>query len=204
MGVDVKICGLTNRDDALQALDAGADYLGFILYAKSPRYIAAADLRRLLEGLGRPVQAVGVFVNLAPHDVQVVAMDCGLAVVQIHGDEAGAGFTEVTAPVWRALRRCEGGWQPGPEQWPAVRYVVDATVPGEYGGTGVLADWNAAAVLAETRATMLSGGLNAENVAEAVRRVRPVGVDVSSGVEASPGKKDPARVAAFIRAAKGA
>ena len=85
-----------------------------------------------------------------------------------------------------------------------MRYVVDATVTGEYGGTGVRADWGAAATLAETHAIMLSGGLTVENVAEGVRQVRPVGVDVSSGVESAPGRKDHARVAAFIRAAKGA
>lgn len=193
---------MTNRDDARAALDAGADYLGFVLYAKSPRYVSPGDLRRLLERDGGLTRAVGVFVNMPAREVAVVADDCGLVAVQVHGDEAAAGFTELARPVWRALRLEAGVWHPPPARWPAVRYVVDAAVAGQYGGTGTLADWDAAATLAETQAIMLSGGLTPTNVADGIRRVRPVGVDVSSGVEASPGRKDHRKIRDFVQAAR--
>lgn len=108
-------------------------------------------------------------------------------------------------PVWRVLRRAPAGWRPAePEAWAAVRYVVDANVPGFYGGTGKTADWAAAAVLATKVKVMLSGGLTVQNVGDGMRRVRPVGVDVASGVEASPGRKDPLRMKQFIAAVRAA
>lgn len=204
MHLDVKICGMTNRDDAMAALEAGADYVGFIVYEKSLRGIRASALRRLLEKHGEITGAVGVFVNMPAAEVASIAADCGLAAVQIHGDEAPAGFEGGAVPVWRAVRQRDGQWAPVPDAWPAERYVVDATVPGQYGGTGIKADWDAAAKLAETQRIMLSGGLTPAEVAEAVRRVRPLGVDVASGVEREPGKKDRRAVADFIRAAKSA
>lgn len=106
-------------------------------------------------------------------------------------------------PVWRAVKRVAAAWAPVPAQWPAARYLVDAAVAGQYGGTGQVADWAAAAELARAHAVMLAGGLTPENVAEAVRAVQPLGVDVVSGVEREPGRKDHARMAAFIRAARG-
>ncbi|MCE9613020.1 MAG: phosphoribosylanthranilate isomerase [Lentisphaerae bacterium] len=204
MPIDIKICGLTTRDDARAALEAGADYVGFVVYPKSPRHVSPTALRHLLEREGGITRAVGVFVNMTARDVATVADDCGLVAVQVHGDEDAAGFAGLARPVWRAVHLRSGTWQPAPEQWPAARYVVDATVPGQYGGTGVQADWDEAARLARARTIMLSGGLTPENVAGAIRRVRPTGVDVSSGVELSPGRKDHAKVAAFIQAARAA
>ncbi len=201
--MDVKICGLTNLEDAQVARDAGADFLGFILYAPSPRAVTPEVLARIVAGLGDGVRAVGVFVNMDAAEVAEIAGDCGLYGVQIHGDEQPEPFVDFNCPVWRAMR-IEGDVAiPTPSAWSAARYVIDAAVPGKYGGTGVKADWNVAAGIAREEAVMLAGGLTPLNVAEAIRSVSPLGVDVSSGVEAEPGRKDHEAVRAFVTAAKG-
>jgi len=202
--VEIKICGLTNRDDAAAALGAGADYLGFVLYAESPRGIRATQLRRILDKAGEIRNAVGVFVNRPRAEVLKIAEDCGLCAVQIHGDEAAEEFKDMPLPVWRALRLKGGECIPEPSAWPAERYVADASAPGLYGGTGLKTDWTAAAALARSRKVMLAGGLTPENVADAVRTVRPAGVDVAGGVEQLPGRKDRRKIEAFIRAARSA
>ena len=199
--VEVKICGLTNLTDALTASENGADYLGFVLYPGSPRHIAPAALERLVGKLPPKCRTVGVFVNEQPGRVVDIARSCGLHAVQIHGDEAAQEFAGLPWTLWRAVRLAGGAWLPDPGQWPAARVVVDAAAPG-YGGSGETADWDRAAELARQRPVLLAGGLTPDNVAEAVRRVQPVGVDVASGVEARPGVKDPSLVKAFIRNAK--
>lgn len=199
----VKICGLTNGEDARAAIEAGADFLGFVLYAKSPRGITPIALRAIMAGFGNVTpKAIGVFVNETREVVVRIAQECGLHAVQIHGDEQATDFTALPVPVWRALSVRDGVVTPSPAAWSADRYVVDAAAPGQYGGTGLMADWTAAAALARRDRVMLAGGLTPENVAEAVRQVRPLGVDVSSGVEQSPGRKDLRKVAAFIAAAR--
>ena len=203
MGTEVKISGLTNKDDALAALDAGADYLGFVLYAESPRGITVSAMTRILAGLALPFRAIGVFVNASRDTVERAAVDNGLYAVQLHGDEAPESFAGLPVPMWRAVRLRGGQARPAPETWAAERYVVDSAVPGLYGGTGVPADWSRAAQLARRHSIMLAGGLVPENVAEAIRAVRPRGVDVASGVEQAPGKKDLARLKDFVRLAKG-
>jgi phosphoribosylanthranilate isomerase len=202
MPIEIKICGLTNVDDARVARDAGADYLGFVLYPKSPRGIAAVTLRAILDALDCPGRAVAVCVNLPRAEVECIARDAGLCAVQIHGDEPAGEFANFPVPVWRAVRVGQAGATPDPAAWPAARYVVDAAAPGLYGGTGTPADWTEAARFAARRPTMLAGGLTPENVAEAIRRVRPLGVDVSSGVESAPGRKDWDRVRAFVERAR--
>ncbi len=199
----VKICGLTNLGDAEAALEAGADVLGFVLYSRSPRAIGADQLARIAESLPAEARLVGVFVNETPTTVQRVARQCRLHAVQVHGDEAADGFGDLAVPVWRAVRREGLGWRPAPAQWPAERYVVDAASP-LYGGTGEQTDWASAATLARQYRVMLAGGLTPENVAEAIATVQPHGVDVSSGVEASPGRKDLRKVAEFVKRAHAA
>ena len=204
MALAVKICGLTNRDDALHALECGADYIGFVLYAQSPRGISPMQLARIMDELPGTCRAVGVFVNMARRGVEQVAKDCRLHVAQLHGDEPAADFAGFSGQLWRAVRFQGGEWAPAPDGWPAESYVVDSAAGRSYGGTGVVGDWTAAAKFAASHRTMLAGGLNPGNVAEAIRAVRPAGVDTASGVESGPGRKDPARVREFIRAARGA
>jgi phosphoribosylanthranilate isomerase len=202
MATQIKICGLTNTEDALAALDAGADYLGFVMYAGSPRVNNEQNLRKIRSELPREARVIGVFVNEQPEIVAGIAGSCDLAAVQIHGDELPAGFESMPVPVWRAVHRHEDAWQPAPADWPAKRYVVDAAPAGQYGGSGIESDFNAAASLAQECPLMLAGGLRPENVAEAVKLVQPLGVDVSSGVESEPGCKDHGRIRDFIENVK--
>ncbi|MDA0991125.1 MAG: phosphoribosylanthranilate isomerase [Verrucomicrobia bacterium] len=204
MAVAVKICGLTTAEDAQAALAFGADYLGFILYAGSPRGISVDALAGILDAVPAIENAVGVFVNAEPDVVAAVGQMPGVVAVQLHGDEAAAPFADLTCPVWRAVRVRGATCVPSPAAWPADRYVVDADVPGQYGGTGRMADWDGARRLAVAQKVMLSGGLTPENVVDAIASVQPIGVDVSSGVEASPGRKDHAKVRAFIARARSA
>ncbi len=199
--IDIKICGLTNLDDARAALEAGADFLGFVLYPKSPRGITATQLARLADALPREARLIGVFVNEARKTIERIAGACRLHAVQIHGDEPSEAFAGLAWPVWRAVRWQEAVWQPAPGAWNAERYVADAPSP-HYGGTGEQGDWGAAAALAREQRVMLAGGLTPDNVAEAIRAVRPLGVDVSSGVEQAPGRKDVRKVEEFVRRAR--
>jgi phosphoribosylanthranilate isomerase len=201
-GIEVKICGLTNLDDAVAALECGADYLGFVLYAKSPRFITPAKIVQILGKINSPFKAVGVFVNMPRADVETAAADCGLHAVQLHGDESADEFAGMPLPVWRALKFERALVNPSPEKWAVVRYVVDAAVHGQYGGTGVMADWQRAAAIARKKPVMLAGGLTPDNVTDAIAAVNPLGVDVVSGVEAKPGKKDLNKLKQFIHAAK--
>ncbi|MDI6774151.1 MAG: phosphoribosylanthranilate isomerase [Verrucomicrobiota bacterium] len=203
MPLEIKICGLTNAEDAAAAAALGADYLGFVLYPKSPRATNARALARILSEMPQTARAVGVFVNSPRDEIEAVAADCGLRAVQLHGDEQPEDFRDMPAPVWRAVHFQRGVWTPRPADWPgAARYVVDAAVARQYGGTGVAADWLAARELAAGAPVMLAGGLTAESVAEAIRAVRPLGVDVAGGVESRPGRKDHGKMRAFIARAR--
>ncbi len=203
--IEVKICGLRRLEDALAAVELGADYLGFVLFKGSPRCIAPSRLAELVAGLPAGTRCVGVFVNAPAAEVARVVAACGLHAAQIHGDEPAAEFAGAGFRVWRALHVAGAACCPDPDDWPrAERFVLDAAPPGVYGGSGTVADWQLAARLARERRTILAGGLTPDTVAAAVRRVRPLGVDVSSGVEQAPGIKDRAKMAAFLAAARGA
>lgn len=200
--IEVKICGLTNLEDARAALDLGADYLGFVLFPRSPRYVTVSALAAILDKLPGSVRAVGVFVNESRSVVESVVATCGLCAAQLHGDEPPGDFRDMPTPIWRAVWRRDGKWTPAPADWRANRYVVDAAPQGVYGGGGVSADWKRAATLAKQHRILLAGGLTPDNVAKAIKVVKPSGVDVVSGVEAKPGKKNLKKVEAFIREAK--
>jgi phosphoribosylanthranilate isomerase len=202
--IEIKICGLTNAGDARTALAAGADYLGFVLYPGSRRAVTPATLAAIVADLPAAARTVGVFVDAPRETVLDVARACRLWAVQMHGAEAPGDWQGTGLRVWRAVRFAGGQWMPDPADWPAERWVVDAAVPGQPGGTGVTADWAAAARLAPRYRVMLGGGLTPANVAAAVTAVRPAGVDVASGVEAAPGRKDHGKIAAFIAAARAA
>ncbi|MDZ4198395.1 MAG: phosphoribosylanthranilate isomerase [Kiritimatiellia bacterium] len=198
----IKICGLTCVEDARAALEAGADFLGFVLYRGSPRYVSPDTLSALRRQLPESARCVGVFVNESAIEVERVARACGLCAVQLAGEERASEYRAFPFPVWRVVRYAAGEWTPDLNDWPAQRWVVDAAGPS-YGGSGRVADWAAAAALAGERPVMLAGGLTPENVADAIRAVRPAGVDVSSGVERKPGQKDGDRVRLLIEAARG-
>ncbi len=203
-GIKVKICGITNAEDARAAVDAGADALGFVLYAKSPRAVAPEVVRRIVADLPPLVLPIGVFVNEEAKRVRDLMDDCGLALAQLHGDETAAYCEALGRPVLKAIRlRSRADFLAVAELRGRAQvrgFVVDAYAEEAYGGTGTTADWALAAEAARAAPVLLAGGLTPDNVREAVEQVRPYGVDVSSGVERSPGKKDPAKIRAFISA----
>jgi len=204
----IKICGITNLNDALAAIDAGADLLGFNFYPKSPRLIDLGICRGItskLRNRSANVIFVGVFVNLPVAEIHAVMETCGLELAQLHGDEPPAMLAELGDRAFKAIRLSASTSVPA-SVYPFCRrpsvdrpaLLVDAAVKGVYGGSGVVADWLAAAELAKQIPLLLAGGLTPDNVAEAVRRVQPWGVDVASGVEASPGVKDPGKMKRFV------
>lgn len=207
----VKICGLTSLEDARVAMEAGADLLGFTFYPPSPRYIeperCAEIVRRLRESALGTVfstpRLVGLFVNVPAEQVAAVLERCGLDLAQLHGDEGPDVLEALGGRAFKAFRgngHDHDAFAAAGTGDPA--FLVDAAVAGRFGGTGKTGDWDGAAELARRYSLLLAGGLTPDNVAEAVARVRPWGVDVASGVEASPGKKDHAKVRAFVANAK--
>ena len=193
----VKICGITRLEDAEAAVAAGAGAIGFIFWPASPRFIDPHRARVIAAALPPFVTPVGVFVNQPLDYVNGVASLVRLGVVQLHGDESPQFANAVARPVMKAVSIGKADVR----LWPArVRLLLDAHDPLARGGTGRTIDWTAAAELASEREIVLAGGLKPENVADAVARVRPFGIDVSSGVERSPGIKDHQRLRALFEA----
>ena len=203
MTVRVKVCGIMRPGDAELAARLGAAWVGFVFWPRSPRCVEPAAARAILAGLPPHVGGVGVFVDRAPDEVNAIADEVGLAAVQLHGHESPAACRQCRRRVIKAVRLSgdSGGGGDDPDAvWPGATLLVDAFDPRRMGGTGKPADWSRAAQVARRRRLLLAGGLRADNVAEAVRRVAPYGVDVSSGVESRPGVKDPDRMRAFFAA----
>jgi len=199
----VKLCGLTREEDVRLAREAGVDLVGFV-FAASPRRLTverAARLRRLLEG--SPILAVGVFAGASRAEIAQAAAAVPLDLVQLHGDLPG-GAGELDMPVIRALRVRAGRIIEEAGEGRHAYYLLDAFDAGRAGGTGHPFDWDGVRAIDLPRPFLLAGGLTAENVAEGIARLRPDGVDVSSGVEVSPGIKDAARVRRFVVAARAA
>ncbi len=193
----VKICGITRLEDAEAAVAAGAGAIGFVFWPKSPRFVDPHRARRIAATLPPFVTAVGVFVNQPLEYVNAVAGVVRLGAVQLHGDETVAFASAVTRPVMKAISI--GGTDL--RVWPArVRLLLDVHDPVARGGTGRTIDWAAAANLSAERQLLLAGGLAPDNVADAIARVRPFGIDVSSGVERAPGIKDHQRLRALFEA----
>jgi phosphoribosylanthranilate isomerase len=193
----VKICGITRLEDAEAAVAAGAGAIGFVFWPKSPRFIDPHRARQIAAALPPLVPTVGVFVNQPREYVNGVARLVRLGAVQLHGDETPAFAAALSNPVVKAISTGHADL----ESWPArVRLLLDVQDPVMRGGTGRTIDWVAAARLAEQREILLAGGLTPENVADAVARVRPFGIDVSSGVERAPGIKDHRRLRALFEA----
>lgn len=198
----VKICGITNLDDALLSVEAGADALGFIFYDQSPRAVKPLAVRRIVEYLPRHVTKVGVFVHAAPKDVSAVCREVKLSAAQLYGKQTQAELRELETGVIKAFQVGKGFDVRILSRYSVDAFLLDTLVKGKAGGTGKTFDWNIAQKATKYGKVILSGGLNPENVSEAVRFVRPYGVDVCSGVEARPGKKDPNKVTEFIQRAK--
>lgn len=193
----VKICGITRLEDAEAAVDAGAGAIGFIFWPNSPRFIDPHRARKIAAALPPFVTSVGVFVNQSLDYVNRVAGLVRLGAVQLHGDETAEFAAAVSHPVIKAVAPGRGE----PVKWPArVRLLLDVHDPLARGGTGRTIDWAAAADIAAHRPILLAGGLTPDNVADAVARVRPFGIDVSSGVERAPGIKDHRRLRALFEA----
>jgi len=200
--VRVKICGITSASDAQAAVDAGANLLGFNFYPKSPRHIEedkAAEIRRKLP---KRVEAVGIFVNRLPADVIALGSSLKLDAVQLHGDEPPETVAEIAplVPVIKAFRvEAEFPLTTLEEYSPAFAFLFDAAHTDQYGGSGRPTDWDVARRASAKHRIILAGGLKVENVAAAVRIVRPYGIDVASGVESRAGKKDQGLMREFIR-----
>jgi len=194
----VKVCGVTRLDDAYAAVEAGASAVGFVFWPHSPRFVDPYRARAIAARLPPFVTAVGLFVNQPVGYVNGVASLVRLGAVQLHGDETPEFAASIAAPVIKALAvERAGGWPAG------TTLLLDAHDPVKRGGTGRVIDWSAAAAVAARRRVLLAGGLTPENIADAIARVRPFGVDVSSGVERAPGIKDPARIRALFEAIDG-
>ena len=202
----VKICGITNVEDAAVAVEAGADALGFVFYRKSPRYIEPTLARQIIMNLPPLVIPVGVFVDEDQQVVRSLMDDCGLEIAQLHGNELAIYCKELGRTILKALRVKDRSTFLALAEYrgrAGVRgFVLDAFSEQAYGGTGQMIDWQLAAEAAKAANILLAGGLTPDNVTKAIQAVQPYGVDVSSGVERAPGKKDHEKVRAFIIAAK--
>ena len=200
--IKVKVCGTTNFEAALWAVQQGADALGFIFYKKSPRDIAMKEAKEIISALPPFVETVGVFVNESADRVNRIAETCKLGVVQLHGDESPSFCKRIKRKVVKAIRVQDEAWVKNLSAYPVSGFLLDTYEEGKQGGTGKTFDLNLAHRAKKFGPVILAGGMKPSNVGAAVSRVRPYGVDVCSGVEQSPGKKDPEKVRMFIKAVK--
>lgn len=208
----IKFCGFTRLDDCLAAVDAGADMLGFNFYPPSPRYISPEECRVLVAELkphlvnsGRQIGLVGVFVNHSADTIRTILRECNLVLAQCSGDEDINLLAELGNLAFKAVRLGEGSSPDSivaryPARASAPALLVDGGKAGQYGGTGLTADWSAAAGIATHAPILLAGGLTPANVTEAILQVQPWGVDTASGIESAPGIKDKQKMNDFCQA----
>ena len=200
--VKVKICGITNLEDAQTAVDYGAEVLGFIFYPKSPRRVTVRTVKEITRALPPFVLTVGVFVNETVETIRKTVQQCGLSLVQLHGDESPEFCDRLDFRAIKAIRVS------GPEDLKRIQdykvqgVLLDSYHPDFYGGTGDPIDWKVLQSLSIDKPVLLSGGLTPENIRQAIQTVSPYGVDVCSGVEEKPGKKSPEKIKLFIKNAK--
>lgn len=201
----IKICGVTNPNDARACVELGADMIGFNFYLKSPRYIEPANVHRIADALPARTCAVGVFVDADPAEIRMVAQIAGVRCVQLHGHATPESCSEL-AREFRVIRALSTDAQFQPEHTAAFSHcdvLIDAYHPELRGGTGQTCDWSAArAATRHTRFLILSGGLDAQNVGRAIAAVAPHAVDVCSGIESAPGVKDHSALEQFISAVR--
>lgn len=203
MPLRVKICGITNLSDALAAVDAGADALGFMFYNRSKRSVTADVVAKITRELPPFILRVGVFVDPSADQVQETAVRCGLTTLQFHGSETPEFCSQFTLPVIKAFRLTDKSSLDQLGRYHATAWLLDSAVPDQLGGTGQKGDWALAHAATKLgRPVILAGGLTPQNVKQAVREVRPYAVDVSSGVESAPGRKDHQLLRLFIRSSR--
>ncbi|KAB0665724.1 phosphoribosylanthranilate isomerase [Oryzomonas japonica] len=200
--IKVKICGITNLEDALTAIDAGADALGFVFHPQSPRHVFPEQAAAIIRHLPSFVQTVGLFVNDPLEQVNATVDLCGLDLVQLHGEEKPGYCDSVRRRVIKSFRVKDITSLESMRDYRVAAFLLDAWSPAAHGGTGQTFNWEIAACVAQSNRIILAGGLTPLNVVEAARQVRPYAVDVSSGVESGPGKKDADKIREFIRLAK--
>jgi phosphoribosylanthranilate isomerase len=197
----IKICGITRLVDALHAVKQGATALGFVFWPQSPRVVSIERARDIIRGVPAGILTVGVFVNESPDSLRRAVEESGVRAVQLHGDERPEDFRDLERPLVRSVTLADIG--ENSRKWPAgTTMLLDTSDRIQRGGTGQTVDWARAAMFARHHRFVLAGGLTPENVEEAIRTVRPVGVDVSSGVETSPGVKDFQKVSTFLANAR--
>lgn len=197
--ISVKICGITNERDALSAFEAGADAIGLNFWKKSPRYVGMREAQKIMKSLPLFAQVVGVFVDGSVKMMNQIACDLGLTMIQLHGSEPPSFLTRLEKPVIKAFRLKEEKDLRGLGKYKPYAFLIDAHVEGMAGGTGVFANWNLAKKARRKGRVILAGGLKPDNVGEAIRYVAPDGVDVASGVEINPRRKDFRKMKIFIK-----
>ena len=203
MSTRIKICGITSVADGVAAAEAGADKIGLMFYERSPRNISIATATEISRALSPFILKVGVFVNPTEDAVLRAIGECGVTLLQFHGEETPEFCTQFGVMNMKAFRVRDAASLDALPNYPTDAYLLDAYSPDAHGGTGAKFNWDLAIEAKKHgKPIFLAGGLTAENVGEAVRKVEPFGVDVSSGVESAPGKKDHAKVRAFIQAVR--
>ncbi len=196
--IKVKICGITNKEDALYAAGCGADALGFIFYEKSPRYIEPDNAKTIIATLPPFVTTVGVFVNKDFNDIRDITLLTGVTVVQLHGDESPSYCNLVEGKLIKAIRVKNDSSIEGLKKYDVDAFLLDSFDKNSFGGSGLTFDWKLAEKAKQYGKIILAGGLTPDNVEEAVKKVVPYGVDVNSGVEKKPGIKNKNKVKEFI------
>ena len=196
--IKVKICGITNKEDALYAAGCGADALGFIFYEKSPRYIEPDNAKTIITTLPPFVTTVGVFVNKDFNDIRDITLLTGVTVVQLHGDESPSYCNLVEGKLIKAIRVKNYSSIEGLKKYDVDVFLLDSFDKNSFGGSGLTFDWKLAEKAKQYGKIILAGGLTPDNVEEAVKKVVPYGVDVNSGVEQKPGIKNKNKVKEFI------
>ena len=203
MSTRIKICGITSVEDGVAAAEAGADMIGLMFYERSPRHISFATAGEISRSLSPFIVKVGVFVNPNEDTVMRAINDCGVTLLQFHGEETPGFCTQFGAMSMKAFRIKDAESLDALPNYPTDAWLLDAYSPDAHGGTGAKFNWELAIEAKNLgRPIVLAGGLTPENVGDAVQTVQPFGVDVSSGVESAPGKKDHAQVRAFIQAVR--
>lgn len=204
MMVKVKICGITNLEDALEAVAHGADALGFVFFKKSPRYISPVKAERIIKELPPFISKVGLFVNETKKTIEKISAQTGINVIQLHGDEPPKACS-LSKPVVKAIRvkSLENLEILAKYKDRVSAFLLDTYIPEVFGGTGQIFNWDIAVEARQFGRIILAGGLTPENIEQAILWVHPYAVDVSSGVEEEKGKKDHQKIKLFIERARG-